>query len=79
MRGAPGVLVYSVEEAGPAALAGIRPGELIVKIDGKPTPDPAALAAILAELQPGQAVKAVLLTPEGSTREASVTLGELSR
>ena len=30
-------------------------------------------------IQPGQAVKAVLLTPEGSTREASVTLGELSR
>jgi S1-C subfamily serine protease len=77
VRGAPGVLVYSVDEGGPAAQAGIKPGELIVEIDGKPTPDPAVLAAILAELQPGQTVNVALLNPDGSTRELSVTLGEL--
>lgn len=77
VRGVPGVLVYSVEEGGPAAHAGIKPGELIVEIDGKPTPDPAALAAVLAELQPGQTVKVMLLDPDASTREVSVTLGEL--
>jgi S1-C subfamily serine protease len=77
VRGVPGVLVYSVEEGGPAAHAGIKPGELIVEIDGKPTPDPATLAAILAELQPGQTVNVALLNPDGSTRELSVILGEL--
>ncbi|HEX5013866.1 MAG TPA: trypsin-like peptidase domain-containing protein [Candidatus Limnocylindrales bacterium] len=77
VRGVRGVLVYSVDERGPAAKAGIKPGELIVEIDGKPTPDPAALAAVLAELRPGQTVKVVLLKSDGSTREVSVTLGEL--
>jgi len=77
VQGAPGVLVYSVEEGGPAARAGIKPGELIVEIDGKPTPDPAALAAVLAELRPGQNVKVKVLDPDASTREVSVTLGEL--
>jgi S1-C subfamily serine protease len=77
VRGAPGVLVYSVEDGGPAARAGIEPGELIVEIDGKPAPDPAALAAILAELQPGQTVTVVVADPDGSTREIQVTLGEL--
>jgi putative serine protease PepD len=77
VQGAPGVLVYSVEAGGPAAHAGIKPGELIVEIDGKPTPDPAALAAVLAELQPGQTVKVKLLDQDASTREVSVTLGEL--
>jgi len=77
VQGAPGVLVYSVEEGGPAAQAGIKPGELILEIDGKPTPDPAALAAVLAELQPGQTVKVIVLDPDASTREVSVTLGEL--
>jgi putative serine protease PepD len=77
VQGAPGVLVYSVEEGGPAARAGIKPGELIVEIDNKPTPDPGALAGILAELQPGQTVKVRLLDPDGSKREVSVVLDEL--
>jgi S1-C subfamily serine protease len=77
VRDAPGVLVYSVDEAGPAARAGIKAGELIVEIDGRPTPDPAALATILAELQPGQTVNVRLLDRDGSTRDVSVTLGEL--
>jgi putative serine protease PepD len=77
VKGAPGVLVYSVEPDGPAAKAGIKPGDLIVQVDGKPTPDPAALATVLADLQPGQTVKVMVLHRDGSTAEVSVTLGEL--
>jgi S1-C subfamily serine protease len=77
VQDAPGVLVYSVEDTGPAAQAGIKPGELIVEVDGKPTPDPAALAAVLADLQPGQTVKVGLQDRDGSKREVSVVLGEL--
>lgn len=77
VRGALGALVYAVDESGPAAQAGIEPGELIVEIDRRPTPDPAALAAVLAELEPGQTVKVTVLDPGGSSREVSVTLGEL--
>jgi S1-C subfamily serine protease len=77
VQDAPGVLVYSVEDKGPAAQAGIKPGELIVEVDGKPTPDPGALASVLADLQPGQTVKVGLQDRDGSKREASVVLGEL--
>ena len=33
-----GVLVASLAEAGPAAAAGLRPGDLILALDGEPTP-----------------------------------------
>ncbi len=33
-----GVLVASLAEAGPAAAAGLRPGDLILAVDGEPTP-----------------------------------------
>jgi S1-C subfamily serine protease len=71
------VLVYSVDQGGPAAQAGIQPGELIVSIDGTPTPDAAALAAVLANLAPGQTVTVKVLSRDGSTRDVKVTLGEL--
>lgn len=50
------MLVYSVDPGSPDK-AGIKAGELITEIDGKPTPDPAVLAAVLADLAPGQTVK----------------------
>jgi S1-C subfamily serine protease len=72
-----GVLVYAVDPGGPAAKAGIQPGELIVSVDGKPTPDSAALAAVLANLTPGQTVAVKVLNQDGSSRDVNVTLGEL--
>src|SRR4051794_31378227 len=48
--GGKGVLVTGVVDGGPAAHAGIRPGELITAIDGRPTPSADALATILATL-----------------------------
>src|SRR5258705_6966358 len=77
VQGAPGVLVYSVEKGGPADKAGIQAGELISEVDGKPTPDPAVLAAVLAQLTPGKTVKVKVLRKDGSTAEVDVTLGEL--
>jgi len=77
VEGAPGVLVYSIDAGGPAAKAGIKPGELITEVDGKPTPDSAVLAAVLADLIPGQTVKVKVLRQDGSTADVDVTLGEL--
>jgi S1-C subfamily serine protease len=74
---AQGVLVYAVESGGPAAQAGIRAGELIVSIDGQPTPDSNTLAVVLAGLQPGQRVPVKLREPNGSTSTVEVTLGEI--
>jgi len=77
VQGGQGVLVYSVEAGGPAAKAGIPTDVLITSIDGKPTPDTATLAAVLAGLQPGQKVPVALMKADGSTSTVEVTLGEL--
>jgi putative serine protease PepD len=75
--GAKGVLVYGVEAGGPAAAAGLKTGELITSIDGKPTPDSSTLAVVLAGLQPGQTVAVKTRTASGSTSTVQVTLGEI--
>jgi putative serine protease PepD len=77
VQGGPGVLVYSIDPNGPAAKAGIKAGDLIAAVDGKPTPDAAALAVILAQLSPGQTVKVKVIHADGSTAGIDVTLGEL--
>jgi putative serine protease PepD len=77
VQGAPGVLIYSVDPDGPAAKAGIKPGDLITAVDGKPTPDPAVMAVVLAQLSPGQTVKVKVVHSDGSAIEVDVTLGEL--
>lgn len=75
--GAPGVLVYSVQSGGPAATAGITAQELIVSVDGQPTPDSSALVTVLAGLEPGQTVAVVVEQANGSQSTVHVTLGEI--
>jgi S1-C subfamily serine protease len=74
---ADGVLVFKVEAGGPAAKAGIPEDVLITSVAGKPTPDPASLAAVLAGLEPGQTVDVQIARRDGSTSAVKVTLGEL--
>ena len=42
-----GVLIASLAEGGPAAAAGLRPGDLILAIDGEPTPSVDAVHRLL--------------------------------
>ena len=72
-----GVLVAGVTPGGPAAKAGIKPGEIIVRVDDKPTPTTDVLVAALAGLKPGQRVPMKLLRQNGRTLTVTVTLGEL--
>jgi Do/DeqQ family serine protease len=51
-----GVVVTAVEADGPADKAGLRPGDVIVAVKGRPATDPQALGRLLAELKPGEAV-----------------------
>jgi putative serine protease PepD len=75
--GAQGVLVYGLDAGGPAAAAGIQTGELIVSIDGKPTPDSNTLSVVLAGLEPGQTVPVVVMKSAGSQTTVQVTLGQI--
>jgi len=48
-----GVLVNEVFEKDPAARAGIKPGDIITKVDGKPVETPNMLSRLIATLPPG--------------------------
>ncbi|MFD0540916.1 S1C family serine protease [Actinomadura luteofluorescens] len=71
------VAVVEVEKGGGAAKAGIRPGDLILSVNGVATPDQTALTTVLADLRPGQTVKVELQRPDGSKKQVQVTLGQL--
>jgi S1-C subfamily serine protease len=71
-----GVGVVDVVPDGPAAAAGIRPGDVIVSVDGEPTPTSEALGTVLAELEPEDTVT-VVVRRGGAEEELEVTLGEL--
>ncbi len=75
--GAQGVLVYAVQSGGPADKAGITTQELIVSIDGKPTPDSNTLSVVLAGLNPGQTVPVLLEKANGTRSTVQVTLGQI--
>ena len=71
-----GALVSSVERGSPAEKAGIEPGDVIVKFDGKEVADSAQLPARVAEMKPGASARLEIMR-KGSTKEVNVTLGEL--
>ncbi|MEU4535441.1 trypsin-like peptidase domain-containing protein [Streptosporangium sp. NPDC023825] len=79
MNGQPaGVSVVRVQRNSGAERAGLKSGDLIVSVDGMPTPSTQELAAVLAQLRPGQDAKVEVLRPDGSTTTVVVPLEELS-
>ncbi len=72
--GQQGVLVAGVMRGGPAARAGIRPGDIIVAIDRKPAREAATLLNQVAGLSPGSVVQVDLLRA-GKTLVANVEIG----
>jgi S1-C subfamily serine protease len=72
-----GVSIAAVTPGGPAAKAGLRPGDVITSVDGTATPDTETLAAVLAGLHPGQQVPVSITRADGSTTTIHLTLGQL--
>jgi S1-C subfamily serine protease len=51
-----GVIVTKVDRAGAAAAAGLRPGDVILAVDGEPVHDPEELRARLAQVAPDRPI-----------------------
>ncbi|MGH2387997.1 MAG: S1C family serine protease [Chloroflexota bacterium] len=71
-----GVIITGLVADGPLQRAGLRTGEVIVRLDGQTIRDTAALGETLARIKPGQRVQVTVAGPTGE-RTVSVTLGEL--
>ncbi|HKN92863.1 MAG TPA: trypsin-like peptidase domain-containing protein [Thermoleophilaceae bacterium] len=71
-----GAVVAAVQGGGPAAKAGIRPGDLIVAVAGHPVGSPNDVASILSTLRPGQTIGVKVARPGGATKTVQVTLGQ---
>ncbi len=71
-----GALVSSVQKDSPAAKAGIEPGDVIVKFNGKEINSSADLPPQVASMQPN--TQATLeISRDGKTREVPVTVGAI--
>jgi hypothetical protein len=71
---APGYLINKVAPNGPAANAGLRDGDLIVKIDSDPIEKAGDVAPLLKNFKPGQKIK-ITLKRGGVDLELEVTVG----
>ena len=71
---AEGLYVNEVDQGGPAAAAGLRPGDVITAIDGQPATDPTQLALLTLKKKPGDQV-AITYERAGASATTTVTLG----
>ena len=69
----PGLFVAGVVTGGPAALAGLRAGDVITKIDGKDATTNLQLQELTLTKKPGDTVP-VEFTRDGKQASATVTL-----
>ena len=69
-----GALVAGVLQGGPADKAGIKPGDILVAVQGKAVMDPAGMLNLIAALAPGQAAN-LTLRRQGKDFETRVTVG----
>jgi serine protease Do len=76
IKPARGALIAGVDEKGPAKPAGIEPGDVVVKFDGKDVKDPKDLSRVVADTAVGKEVDVVIIR-KGAEETRKVTLGRL--
>jgi serine protease Do len=72
-----GAVVNAVEKGGPADKAGLEPGDVILKFDGKPINASADLPRMVGATKPGTR-STLQVWRKGATRDIVVTVGEMS-
>jgi serine protease Do len=76
IKPARGALIAGVEDKGPAKPAGIEPGDVVVKFDGKDIKEPKDLSRVVADTAVGKDVEVVIIR-KGAEETKKVTLGRL--
>jgi serine protease Do len=76
IKPARGALVAGIDDKGPAKPAGIEPGDVVVKFDGKDVKDPKDLSRVVADTAVGKEVEVVIIR-KGAEEIKKVTLGRL--
>ena len=70
-----GLLIAEIAPNSPAAAAGLQQGDIIVKVNGQDTTDPAALAATIRGMKPGDQVQ-LTIDRNGQEQTVTVTLAD---
>ena len=70
-----GVLVQEVQSGGPADRAGLKPGDIITSVDGRPIKDGDDLVNEIASRKPGSSVRLGFLR-DGKPTDTTVTVGD---
>lgn len=70
-----GALVSEVVRGSPADKAGIKPGDILTAVEGKPVTDSAGVLHLIAALKPGRQVALKLVRNKAET-EVKVTIGK---
>jgi serine protease Do len=76
IKPARGALIAGVDDKGPAKPAGIEPGDVVVKFDGKDIKEPKDLSRVVADTAVGKEVDVVVIR-KGEEQTRKVTLGRL--
>jgi serine protease Do len=72
-----GALISSVDPEGSAAKAGLAPGDVILKLNGKDVDESNPLPAVVAELAPGTTVT-LGIWRDGAAKDVAATIGRLN-
>src|SRR4249919_3024880 len=69
-----GALIAGVLRGGPADKAGMKPGDVLVEVEGRPVADPTSMLNLVAALAPGDTAR-MKVKRAGKDLDASVTVG----
>jgi S1-C subfamily serine protease len=75
--GTAGATIVAVTAGGPAQLAGLEVGDIVLSVDGTTIPDTQTLIETIAKHHPGDVVKVQVQHQGGAKATISVTLGQL--
>jgi len=76
LKDAKGALVAAVTDGSPAAQGGVKTGDVIVAVNGKPVDTPRAVSRAIADLAPGQKAQ-LTLWRNGKSAEVTFAVGKL--